>query len=485
MSYRYTNTLKNIIKTHGKDLSNIILDWSTIEIRSGKNDYSDIVLPKDKNFFNVKRDGLSWGDKIILPEGDYSGYNFKGKTLEYFVFTPNSKLPNDERFFRDLYCAKCSYCILPKLDLNKYNLDNVSFYSVEFSKGTIFPKDFFKKITYDSRKMKISDVNLGDFEFDVNTFSKNDFSDCDYPKDRGFLREIGIDGAGVHNLKPINFLNYDLDDVCVKGISFYLNKENGIIEDTEVFQKIQGKSLEHTKLPKYNYEGFNFNKVIISNCKFDAESALPKRNDLFQIIRRKSLKGTVMPNGNFSNYNFNGIELYQTKFTEDSILPIEVDLFQNLKNKSICKCEMPNLDYSHYNFKGINIYKTVFPYDSKLPEYKDFLKDIFDTGNYNHIKLLKRSTACTSRKFVLGKYDFQLSRNVIENIANYDLKDVRIDLTFYAEDITESQLNLLRIKYKDLIGSTVFLPKKGLKKDCAKEDGYKSVIDKKIHLLEI
>ena len=95
----------------------------------------------------------------------------------------------------------------------------------------------------------------------------------------------------------------------------------------------------------------------------------------------------------------------------------------------------------------------MFTKDSLLPEYTDFLKDISE--DYQGIMRI-------------GSNEFVLTENVVKNVHNYNLKDVHLDLTDYSEQLTNSQLSIIQTKYRDKIGNTILLPKKGLLKENSK-----------------
>lgn len=142
--------------------------------------------------------------------------------------------------------------------------------------------------------------------------------------------------------------------------------------------------MKHPNVKNFKYiiktHGYDLTKiditgVCISECDL-RKIKLRKDKDLFQKIEGKNLYGTLLPKKDFSRYNFNDVLLKNTVFHPNTILPKNKDLFQKIKKKDISFCVMPCLDYTKYNFKNVCIKGTIFPEESKFPINYDFFQNI-------------------------------------------------------------------------------------------------------------
>lgn len=110
--------------------------------------------------------------------------NYKNKSITSLRFLPYVKLPKERDFFKNtLFKPSKSICptVLPIIDLNDYDFEDVDISNCHFHKKTILPKDteFFQKI---------KDKSLVDCKLPSGDYSKYNFKGvcltrCTFTKD--------------------------------------------------------------------------------------------------------------------------------------------------------------------------------------------------------------------------------------------------------------------------------------------------------------
>ena len=332
----------------GKDLRELILE-NEIYI-SEDLDLREYILPKDKTFFiKLKRYEYI---KLFLPKIDMNSYEFDGVDISNVVFSKDTILPLDEKFFENTPSGLVN-SVMPVGDYSIYSFKNVNINFCDFKNATKFSKNFFKECTSNEKA----------------EFSSLDFND-------------------------------------------------------------------------YDLEGANFAKVI-----FEGDCVLPRDRDFLQKIKDKSLELTKLPRGDYRKYHFNGVYLRGTSFTEDSVFSDNPDVFVSLKNKDIQDTVLPKGNYFSYVFKGVITNGVSFTRDSILPEYDDFIMDIYKSNVYYD------STTCLDEK------TFRFTDNVVKRLHFYNLSLMTIDLTPYADLLTEKQLSVIRARNRDIDSKRIIFPK--------------------------
>lgn len=109
-------------------------------------DLSLLKLPKDKDFFN-KIHGKSIAG-CIMPEMDYSEYNFENVSISHTFFPDNCILPKNTDLFLKIRNKSLKWTRLPIADYSNYSFKNVLVTNCKFPEGSILPKNFFKDIAY-------------------------------------------------------------------------------------------------------------------------------------------------------------------------------------------------------------------------------------------------------------------------------------------------------------------------------------------------
>ena len=112
-------TIEEYILNIGNDLRECSLE----NVDISKVDLRNILLPEDKNLFQkIKNKSLF---KTMLPERDYSKYNFNDVILTGTTFTSKSIIPIDNDFFQLINKKD----LLPNIHLNERDLlANRTFY---------------------------------------------------------------------------------------------------------------------------------------------------------------------------------------------------------------------------------------------------------------------------------------------------------------------------------------------------------------------
>lgn len=144
MKHPNVKSFKYIIKTHGFDLSKI--DISGVSL--SECDLRNVKLRKDRNLFQKIEGKNLYG--TLLPERDFSRYNFRNVLLKNTVFQLNTILPKSKNLFQRVKRKDISFCVMPCIDYTIYNFKNVCIKGAVFPEDAPFPKDysFFQNIKY-------------------------------------------------------------------------------------------------------------------------------------------------------------------------------------------------------------------------------------------------------------------------------------------------------------------------------------------------
>ena len=228
------------------------------------------------------------------------------------------------------------------------------------------------------------------------------------------------------------------------------NAENIIFpDDKNFFKKIDNGLIHETILPPLDLRKYNLEDVKFSDVVFNDKTIFPDDSEFFQKLKNKEIFKCKLPDLDLRRYNLDGINIYGTIFGENTVLPNDKDFFKKLKGSNISKCHMPTKDYSIYDFDGISMLETIFNTESKMPKDKNFLKYVVQSK-------------CWKDDYFIGEFYFPLPLDIIRNINNYNLSGLKISLKHYDNLLKESELQLLRVKYRNEIGHSILLPKKGL-----------------------
>ena len=289
-----------------------------------------------------------------------------------------------------------------------------------------------------------SELNIKVLAFNENVTV--DLRDIILPNDKYFFKRIRRNGYKKLLLPKFDINNYIFDEIDISKMVFH--EDTVLPKDYKFFQKIKARNLDRCILPKGSYEKYDFEGVSAIKTDFGLAKSLPK--DFFYTLTDRynnSIASPILPSLDYSDFYFYNAKLEGVEFGENSILPKNPNFFDELRKYSYVN--FPKGDYRKYNFNKFSIFGSTFTKDSYLPEDKDFIKSQY----YMYFK------NPTSYSFIT-KDMFILTQNMLNNIQNYDLNGVRIFLSDYEEEFTEQQLSLLRILYKDVIGDTLYLPKK-------------------------
>lgn len=192
-------TIEEYILNIGNDLRECSLE----DVDISKVDLRNILLPEDKNLFQkIKNKSLF---KTMLPEKDYSKYNFNDVILTGTTFTSKSIIPIDNDFFQLINKKDLFETTLPDIQFSKYNFDDIKIAKTKFSKTSIFDAkyDFFQRIN-----------------------------------NKNIYRTV---------LPEADYSLYDFNGVQMIGCNFQEKSELPLVID--LFQKIYDKSLLDVKLP--------------------------------------------------------------------------------------------------------------------------------------------------------------------------------------------------------------------------------------------
>lgn len=173
-----------------------------------KNSYIEYLAEKHKNNLNkAKKD------------------NLRGICLNYSDLS-KCKLPNDNKFFKDLADKNIHHLTLPDIDLNDYDLSNISLSHIKFSKNSI--------LSVEAMKNGILNSNLPKIDF------------------------TKIDSSHYNLLRFYNCI-FDEDTVFPKDLDF--------------FKKC---IIRNSTLPTYDYSNYNINKNTFYQCSFSDKSKIPE-----------------------------------------------------------------------------------------------------------------------------------------------------------------------------------------------------------------
>lgn len=128
-------------------------------------DLSLLKIPKDKDFFQKIYTKSIAG--CIMPEMDYSKYNFEKVNISHTFFPDNCILPKNTDLFLKIKDKSLRWTRLPIGDYSNYNFKNVLVSNCKFPDGSILPKNFFKEIAYsDAENTYIPSGDYSNYSFE-------------------------------------------------------------------------------------------------------------------------------------------------------------------------------------------------------------------------------------------------------------------------------------------------------------------------------
>lgn len=248
MNNIYIPTIFDLISTYGRDLSSIKIDICTfkptkqnlldfsdnISIKRISNidiftlDLRDITLPNDSEFFQkIIEKSIS---NCLMPEMDYSNYNFNDILIKKTIFTENSILPITKNFFQEIRNKDISGTTLPKGDFSDYDFNNVILCSSIFYEGTILPTspDFIKNLynssiwgctlpSNDYSNIDFTDVDISNTTFGENSIlphNPNLFNNLKFP----YIYEVTLPKDTLNNIHL-----YDIEEETLRSLSICNN----------------------------------------------------------------------------------------------------------------------------------------------------------------------------------------------------------------------------------------------------------------------
>lgn len=248
----------------------------------------------------------------------------------------------------------------------------------------------------------------------------------DYGRD---LRKYSLDNVRFFGVDILEYALLGLSPLKIRheDIMYTDLRDVQIPEDSELFQKILNKNLMYVKMPKKNYNEYNFKGVSIENTIFHKDSILPNDTELFQKIKDKNLSNTVLPVSDFSKYNFENVILKGTVIPCDALLPNTKDFLQKIKDKSIKKLKICSGNYSNWDFTGVDVNRVYFGENVILPKNKELL--------------IKTKDASISTCVFINK-----------DLSEYDFTDVSISYCTFKNCKFPKHNWVERLRYKSLAG---------------------------------
>lgn len=290
------------------------------------------------------------------------------------------------------------------------------------------------------------------------------------------------------DLSNVRFYGIDIIQYALLGLSLkaednlnykdiiYTNLTDVLLpKDSNIFQKIQHKSLEYVYLPNQDYSKYNFNNVVLRNCIFTANSKIPTNSMFFQMIKDKDISNSMLPSGDYSKYNFNNVLIKGLQLNKDSILPNTSDFPQKLKEKNICKLTLYNGNYEKWNLKDVNAEYVFWGNNIILPKDKlafrklknssikgcTFVNKDLSIYDFKDVNIEN----CTFIKCKLPNYDWLLNiaKKSLEgcvfvdcNLENYDFSGVYIGKAkFLGASKLPNDLNVFQKIYNKDLENTV------------------------------
>lgn len=182
-------------------------------------DLSLLKLPKDKDFFQKIYASSIAG--CIMPEMDYSEYNFEKVSISHTFFPDNCILPKNIDLFLKIKDKSLKWTRLPIGDYSNYNFKNVLVSNCKFPEGSILPKTFFKEIAHsDAQNIYIPSGNYKEHSFKNTKLSGATFHPNALLPERIDLfeetKEYGLCKLPKQTVKNIHF--YSIKTVMLKLI---------------------------------------------------------------------------------------------------------------------------------------------------------------------------------------------------------------------------------------------------------------------------
>ena len=210
--------ISETIKIYGKDWSNIEIVFSKFEyahIDKHKDiDLRNIILPKEKEFFKYSFVGL-YKNKVYLPEGDYSNYNFNNVSISNMVFTKNSVLPKHKELFTKLRSKRLDKCVLPKADYTIYSFEGVEFSEVVFLDGSELPLDFFQQLKNKTiENFIMPKVDICSFNLNQINLYNVDFRKVNSIYDKDFFKKCDFKLETLYYFNDLDINYYNFESVC-------------------------------------------------------------------------------------------------------------------------------------------------------------------------------------------------------------------------------------------------------------------------------
>ena len=452
------------------------------------------IFPKDKYLFKGIFDHKIEYCKF---EGvDLSYYDFKQTIFSFVNFSDDCLIPKD--FFMD---CDFSLCKLPKKDYRKYKFKDFNIRCSEIPNGSLLPRNFFAEAEeYGLEETTLPDVDMNEFDFENVKLKRMSFSkNSKMHKDLEFFQKLKE--FKIVSLPKWDYSKYDFSNIDVRESSF---TEDSILPKN-FFDVIEDKSVYRTVLPEMDYSEFNLNGVCIDYAYFPPKSKLPRNEDFFVNLENSYIEGVYLPNCDYTVYNFKDI-LYMAalRFHDGAIINQELlDIackYRETRSKYYSSSDRyivkyPAMDYSNFNFKTILLTGSIFPKDSILPKDKDFFRYInisnaygdkakFPIGDYRNrnFKDVDFSLIEFHKEALLPEYEdflldinskfivgfskneddinyFYMTDNMVKNIHNYNINNLVVNISDCGDILTEEQISILNIKYKNQIGKNIKLPK--------------------------
>lgn len=222
-----------------------------------ESDFLSLFLSNHNNSLKTMEDKIIEG--LVLKDVNLSSVDL-GSNSNFFQLIKNQKVEN---------------VILPPIDFNKFNIDNVEFLDCKFTGDTIFPNDFFQQI----KQKKLVGCSLPPTDFsktnmnDVSLMFTNFANESTFPVDINFFKQFNI--LSSCKLPIYDYTNYDFNGANIQYCSF---KEKSILpmayhlDDTNInnnYPKSFAKLLHIIPLKNLKYEDviFKYGKYLTEQQK--------------------------------------------------------------------------------------------------------------------------------------------------------------------------------------------------------------------------
>ena len=390
--------INDLIKTYGKDLSNCNLE-------------------------GVRLFGVDILEYALLS------LSYTQESYEDIIYTDleNIQIPDDKELFQKILYKSLMYVNMPKKDYREYNFKDVVLKSTRFHKDSILPDDteLFQKIREKSLvntvlpKGDFSKYNFKDVSLKGTILTPDTFA----PNTKEFLQQINNKSIRKLKIYSGNYENWDFTGVDIYGA--YFGKDVTLPKTEDLFTKVKNASINsctfiNKDLSNYDFTDVYMSYCIFKNCKFPEYNWVKK-------LRYKSLGKCEFENCDIGGAILDDSNIEGIKIDKCSDIQYNINIFQQIKNKNIENATLPIGDYSNHNFNGVKAAYSNFPLDATLPSQYSLFSDM-KTCEY-----------------------ISLTKNVLNNIHLYDLSNIKLDLRPYKDFLTETQMYILRMKYKNKI----------------------------------